>query len=271
MENEGIFLKKISLVQMATVFGKSEENYRKIEELLEKSLHSLPDIIVFPETINVGFFPKENLEKMADVDGMRTKKLFSEFAKKHNVNIVGGSVAVVKGTHIYNTCYVFNRVGDCVCEYDKIHGFTLLNEHSFFKGGDKIANFELDGFKCSVIICYDLRFVELARTLALQGTQMLFIPAQWPLVRKLAWETLCRARAIENQMYICAVNAAGYFEDHSKCGGNSLLISPEGEEILHLGEQEEIQTASVDFSLVLKVRETINVFRDRRPEIYNVN
>jgi omega-amidase len=261
--------KKISLIQMDVTFGKPAENYRRVVELMAKAMKEKPDILVLPETLNVGFFPTEGLSDLADVNGQKTKEVFGSFAKDNNVNIVAGSVANKKGEHIYNTLYVFNRDGHIVCEYDKVHGFTPLNEHHHFKGGDKVVNFELDGIKCSGVICYDVRFPELIRTATLRGVDLMFVPAQWPLARKFHWVTLVTARAIENQMFVCAVNACGYAGE-IKFGGNSLLIDPWGETICHLGTEEEIQTAEIDMDVIQGIRESINIFRDRKPECYNL-
>ena len=88
---------------MDVAFAKPEENFNRVIKLMEQALKESPDILVLPETLNVGFFPKEGLSELADVDGKKTKEVFGQFAKKRNVNIVAGSVANKKGNHIYNT------------------------------------------------------------------------------------------------------------------------------------------------------------------------
>ncbi|WP_110953974.1 carbon-nitrogen family hydrolase [Anaerosinus massiliensis] len=262
--------KRISLIQMDVAFAKPEENYQRAVQLMENAMKEKPDIIVFPETMNVGFFPKEGLSTLADVDGEKTKEVFGAFASAHHVNIVAGSVANKKEGNIYNTLYVFNRLGEVVGAYDKVHGFTPSDEHHYFKGGNKVIHFSLDGIKCSCVICYDMRFPEFIRTATLQGVDLMFIPAQWPLARKLHWVTLATARAIENQMYVCAVNACGYAGE-TKYGGNSLLINPWGEPICHMGTEEEIQTGEIDMEMIQGIRESINIFRDRKPAYYKVD
>lgn len=262
--------KRISLIQMDVSFADPSENYQKASELMEAALTDNPDILVLPETLNVGFFPRENLEVLADIDGRQTKQVFGGFAKKHRVNIVAGSVANKKGERIYNTLYAFDREGKVVGEYDKIHGFTPAGEQEYFQGGDAVTNFEFDGIKCSCVICYDLRFPEIIRTAVLRGADLFFIPAEWPLVRKEHWVTLVKARAIENQMYVCAVNACG-FAGETKYGGNSLMISPWGEELCHLGTEQESKTVEIDLDAIGDIRSSINIFRDRKPEYYHVN
>lgn len=261
--------KRVSLIQMDVALGNPAENFKRAVELMAEAMRENPDVIVLPETLNVGFFPRERLSELADVDGKETKAVFGTFARDNHVNIVAGSVANRKGGDIYNTLYAFDREGSVVGEYDKVHGFTPAEEHRYFKGGDKTVNFQLDGIKCSGVICYDVRFPELVRTATLRGVDLLFIPAQWPLVRNHHWVTLVTARAIENQMFVCAVNGCGYAAT-TKYGGNSLLVNPWGEAICHLGTEEAIQTGEIDMTVIQGIRESINIFRDRKPQYYQV-
>lgn len=131
-------------------------------------------MITLPETWNVGFFPKENLAELSDKDGARVKETFSRLASELNVNIVAGSVSNVRDGKIYNTAFVFDRKGTCVAEYDKTHLFSPSGEHEYFQSGDHTVRFELDGVPCGLIICYDVRFPELIRTITVQGIDVLF-------------------------------------------------------------------------------------------------
>lgn len=263
--------KKISLVQMDVRLGEPEANFSHAVALLEEALRDSPDILVLPETVNVGFFPTpaSRLAELADENGKRTKEIFGGFARAHGVNLVAGSSAVKENGIIYNRAYVFDRTGNVVASYDKIHGFSPSGEPEYFKGGDHTVHFSLDGIACSMAVCYDVRFPELIRTEALEGADLFFLPAAWPLVRKEHWVTLVKARAIENQMYVCAVNECG-MAGETKNGGHSLLVSPWGEELCHLGEEEAIGQGVIDMSVIAGIREGINVFRDRRPELYKI-
>ena len=252
---------------MDVAFAKPEENYKKAIIFMTKAMEEKPDILVLPETMNVGFFPTENLTNMSDINGRKTKAVFGSFAKENNVNIVAGSAANRKNDCLYNTVYVFDRNGSVICEYDKIHCFTPSNEHLYFKGGRKTVIFELDGIRCSCVVCYDIRFPELIRTITVQGIDILFVPAEWPLQRNLHWTILNTARAIENQIYVCAVNACGYAGE-TKYGGNSLLIDPLGKEICHLGTDETVVSGEIDTAIINDIRKSINIYQDRRPECY---
>ena len=263
--------KKISLIQMNVRLGEPEANFAHAAALMEEAMKEAPDILVLPETVNVGFFPTsaERLAALADEGGARTQEVFGRFAKEHGVNIVAGSSAVKEGGVIYNRAYVFDRSGAIIASYDKVHGFSPSGEPDYFKGGDHTVHFTLDGIPCSMAVCYDVRFPELIRTEALAGVDLFFLPAAWPIARKEHWVTLAKARAIENQMYLCAVNECGWAGE-TKYAGHSLLLSPWGEELLHLGESEEVRTGTIDTDVIAGIRESINVFRDRRPEMYHV-
>ena len=225
------------------------------------------DVVVLPETWNLGFFPREKLAELADPNGEHVQRLFGTLAREAHVNIVAGSAATVRGEKVFNTAYVFDREGACVAAYDKTHLFTPMGEHEYFTPGDHLCTFTLDGVRCALIICYDLRFPELTRSLVLQGADLLFVPAEWPAVRMLHWQTLNRARAIENQIFLACCNGCGTAGE-TVYGGHSAVYDPWGEVKAEAGAEEEIILADCDFSIKEQIRNSINVFRDRRPELY---
>ena len=258
---------RIGLVQMSMEFANPDNNYKKAEELIRLAAKENPDTIVLPETWNTGFFPVENIKKLCDKNGKQTIELFSYLSKELNVNIIAGSVVNEKEGEIYNTSYIFNKKGECIAEYDKTHLFSFMHEDDYFKKGNRVTNFELDGIKCGVIICYDIRFVELVRTLALEEIKILFVVAQWPISRIKHWEILNEARAIENQIFVACVNSCGTAGE-TIYGGHSALINPWGETIAKASYEEEIITGDFDMKIVDKIRNTINVYNDRRTDLY---
>ncbi len=261
---------KVSCIQMDMMFSKPEENFKKAVELCRQAAKDGSDVLVLPETWNTGFFPRENLEALCDKDGKAVREVFGALAKELGVNIVAGSVANLKADGVYNTCYVFDRRGECVAEYDKTHLFSPMEEDRFFRKGDHISTFTLDGIRCGVIICYDVRFPELTRTITVKGLDVLFMVSQWPLVRVPHLDALTKARAIENQMFVVCCNSSGKAGE-TVYGGNSSINDPWGVTIAHAkGQQEEIICADCDTSILKGIRESINVFRDRRPALYDI-
>ena len=256
----------ISLIQMQVAMGHPEANFTHARELMMQALENKPDILVLPETWNVGFFPTDHLHELADMDGQHTQHFLSTFAKEHHVNIVGGTVAVKEGEDIYNRSYIFDDQGQLVSTYDKIHGFSLSGEPHYFQMGDHIPHFTLAGLSCSMAICYDIRFPELIRRAALEGVHLFFLPAAWPKLRKDHWVTLNLARAIENQFYLACVNQGG-ISGGTAYAGNSMLINPWGQASPHLSEEESVATGTIDTDTITEVRTKINTYRDRRPDI----
>ena len=259
---------RISLIQMNMKQAAPDENYPHAARLIEEAIErDRPDVLVLPETWNTGFFPKDNLVLLADDDGTRTITEIGKLAKQHAVNIVAGSVANRRHDSIYNTAYIFDREGEVIASYDKTHLFSPMGEHEFFEAGDHLCRFELDGISCAMIICYDIRFPELVRSLTLKGVDVFFVVSQWPDVRADHLRTLARARAIENQMFVNVCNSCGRYDD-TQYGGGSVLIDPWGKVLAEAGMEEEIITGDLDLSIVEGIRSSINVFRDRREDLY---
>ncbi|MDF2563877.1 MAG: putative carbon-nitrogen hydrolase family protein [Massilibacillus sp.] len=257
---------KLSLLQIHIVLGDFEKNKASVLAATEKAMQEKPDVLALPEMWNVGFFPKPIID-FADKNGQETRTFLSTLAKKYNVNIVGGSIANRIEEQLYNTSYTFNRQGEEIATYHKIHLFSPSKENQVFSAGDTLSIFMLDGVKCAVIICYDVRFCELVRMLALEGIDLLFVPAAWPLERLTHWQILNQARAIENQFFVAAINGSGSFNNFH-LGGNSMLIDPWGNVLKQAGENEAIVTATLNLDVLTDIRSTINVFNDRKVILY---
>lgn len=260
---------KVSCVQMNMLLSQPEENFAHAERLVRQAAENKPDVIVLPETWNTGFFPKNDLRSLCDNEGERTKAVFGALARELGVNIVAGSVSDLRGEKIYNTAYIFNRNGGLVASYDKTHLFSPMGEHESYEKGGRLCRFELDGVKCGIIICYDIRFPELIRSLALEGMDVLFAVAQWPAARSTHLQTLAAARAIENQVFLACCNSCGVAES-TVYGGGSVMLDPLGQVLAHAGDQEEIISAEFDIGTIQQIRGSIPVFEDRRPELYHL-
>src|SRR5690625_2364850 len=261
---------KYAIYQMNLIPGKPEENRDKVSNWVRETMDTeKPDTLVLPEMWNTGFKLME-LDELADVDDEPSASFLQELAKKHQVNIVGGSIANKKDGKFYNTSIVVNREGSIVYKYDKIHLVPMLNEHKYLSGGtEKVQTFELEGVKMGLIICYDLRFPELARKLSLEGAQNLHVVAQWPEARKDHWKHLQIARAIENQFFVVSSNTVGT-HDGSPFAGTSMIIDPWGTTVAQ-GDpvKEETVMARLDLSVVPKIRKDVPVFSSRVPEMYD--
>lgn len=257
---------KVTLVQMSIALGKPEENFGAAKEWIRRASEDSPDVVILPEMWNTGY-SLENIKEIADVRGARVQEEIAPLAKKYDCNLVAGSVANLEDSKVYNSMYIFDRAGKEQARYDKTHLFQLMDEHLYLAGGEKTATFSLDGQLCGGVICYDIRFPELLRTLALQGIRILFVSAEWPYPRLTHWRNLLISRAIENQMFVVACNRVGA-EGKTTFFGHSMVIDPWGEILGELGEEEGLLSVEMDPSQVEKIRKKIPVFADRRPELY---
>ena len=258
---------KVSVLQMPVAIGGREENQATLRRMLDAAMKDSPDVVVLPELWDIGFFPRP-LESYVDEGGAQAKEILSSLSSQYHIHIIGGSVAVKDGDHIANRCYVFGRDGALVTEYDKTHLFSPAKEDKFFRKGDHRAVFSLDGVKCAVAVCYDLRFPELFRRYALEDVAVIFLPAAWPTARIEHWATLAQARAIENQVFFVAVNGSGAFANGMPLGGRSAIIDPWGVRLAEADEKEAILSVELDLSVRDEIKRTIDVFHDRREELY---
>ncbi|WNF38991.1 carbon-nitrogen family hydrolase [Bacillaceae bacterium IKA-2] len=257
---------KVACLQFDIQYGKPTQNKELILKEIHKAMQTKPDVIILPELWTTGY-DLARLNEIGDVDGKDTKNFISLLAKQHEVNIVAGSIAKKTVAGITNTMYVFNRQGECISEYSKVHLFKLMNEHLYLQPGNKKGLFNLDGISSAGLICYDIRFPEWVRAHTITGAKIIFIVAEWPLVRLDHWRALLKSRAIENQCYIVACNRSGS-DPNNQFAGHSLIINPWGEFLAEAGQNSTILTATLDLAIVSEIRKQIPIFEDRRPDLY---
>lgn len=260
---------KISVYQMEIIPGNPEANMKKVLNWVQKEVENAkPDLVVLPEMWTTSY-TLEEIHQYADRDGDTVIPFLQVLAKTHNINIVGGSFANNVGGEIYNTAVVINRSGEVVYQYDKVHLVPMLNEPKYLAGGKKVPEvFELDGVKMGLIICYDLRFSEIIRPLALEGAEVLFVVAEWPISRIHHWKNVQVTRAIENQMFVVSCNNVGTYGNDT-FGGTSMVVDPWGETVIEGSESnEESLSISIDVKEALDIRKKVPVFASRVPHLY---
>ncbi|WP_339174385.1 carbon-nitrogen family hydrolase [Anoxybacillus sp. FSL W8-1294] len=257
----------IACIQMDIAFGEPEKNKQTVVRYMEQIARNV-DVVVLPELWTTGY-DLARLGDIADENGEDAKTFLSSLARAYNVHIVGGSVAKKTERQITNTMYIVDRNGDVVCEYSKLHLFKLMDEHKHLQAGETTGIFSLDGVTGAGVICYDIRFPEWIRAHVLHGAEVLFVVAEWPLVRLHHWRTLLMARAIENQCYVVACNRAGK-DPNNEFAGHSMIIDPWGNILAEGNEQETVIVANIDINEVQDVRARIPIFADRRPDVYKI-
>lgn len=256
---------KAAIVQFNITEGKMDYNMQKAEELVSAAARSGAEFIMLPEMWNSGF-DFANLASLAQNFNGEAVTLLRGLAKEYGVFLVGGSFAENKQGKFYNTCPIINTSGEVIAKYRKVHLFShYLNEHLYLSPGDEwvLTDYERDGetIRLGHVICYDLRFPEFVRNLALRGARLFTAPAGWPRARISEFEVLCRARAIENRSFLICTN---YTDTHNNeyCG-NSMIVSPFGEILAKMQNEEGYLIGEID-TAVLADPSTFNSIADRR-------
>ena len=251
-------------IQFNVTQGNVDANLAYVREALARVAGQGANLAVLPEMWSTGFAYK-TLGELAQ----RTESVvaeLSELSARYKQVIIGSQPEPAEGGRVFNTVHVIDN-GMVVAKYRKLHLFSLLGEDKAFQGGDAWCLAETSIGKVGVIICYDLRFPELSRRLALEGARVICVPAQWPKPRQEHWRTLLRARAIENQLYVVSCNACGVI-GKLDFFGMSMVIDPKGEVLADAGETACEVHARLDWHEMDSWRAQIPCFNDRRPELY---
>jgi omega-amidase len=259
---------RVALIQMDIVLGDVAANRAKAAQLIIDGLQQGAELFILPEMWTTGY-KLDAISSLAEPEDGPTVSWLRQLARDKGIEIIAGSIPEACGSKVYNTSYAIGKDGEVVAKYRKIHLIGLMDEDRYISPGDaKPLLFPLSFGPAGIIICYDLRFTELPRSLALAGGRALFVPAEWPSSRGQHWLILNEARAVENQQFVLAVNRVGH-DAKNVFFGHSLLISPWGEILAQGSEtEEEAVVADVDFAQVDEIRQKMPVFADRRPQYY---
>lgn len=263
---------KVSLAQIKVAKAQPQENLQKAEEYISEAVKKKSELICFPEMFLTGFnwkfleADKNNFESYIII--------LSSLAKKYKIWINGSVPELNPNGKISNTSVLFASDGSLAGKYGKIHLFSLLKENKYLSPGTEIKIVDTPWGKAGMSICYDLRFPELFRTCSLRGAKIQFLPSAWPYPRLEHYKILIKARAIENQNFMIAVNQVGdeKFSDNNTVTyfGSSVIVDPWGNIVIEAGEKEEtLLTAEIDLDVIDEVRKKMTVFSDRKPELYN--
>jgi len=221
--------------------------------------------VVFPELWDNGYA----LDKAKDVASSLSAGLFAQVAalsRTSNIHIIG-SMLEKRGVGVYNSSAVFSPRAGVLGAYRKIHLFGMFNEQQYLNAGESPLTLDMPWGRTSIAICYDLRFPELFRRYAVDGSKMVILPAEWPHPRLNHWRTLIQARAIENQMFVIACNRVGESLG-SQYFGHSMIVDPWGDLVCEGGESETMLTVKINTDQVDEVRAKMPVIADRRPGAY---
>ena len=258
----------LSLGQMDVRLGQPEANFERVSGWTAEAARRGSSLVLFPELWSTGY-DLENWRTYASPPGEGMFARLAALAREHHIAL-GGSVLEVREAQAYNAFALFDATGALSATYRKTHLFRLMDEEKWLAPGEKLELVEADWGLTGLGVCYDLRFPEFFRHYALRGARLVLLPAEWPARRAYHWQTLLRARAIENQMFLAGCNRVGESKGEV-FGGGSAVIDPWGEAVVEGGSSETLLTAEIDLDQVEAVRNRIPVFKDRRPELYRLD
>jgi predicted amidohydrolase len=249
----------VAVVQMEVCSGEVRKNCVRAEARIAEAVHRGAQAVLLPELWTTGYnWPA--MPGLAEPADGETVDWLRRLATRCQVTLVAGSLAEQRGDRIYNTSYLIGPDGALLGSYSKQHLFPLLDEPRDMAPGDDPRPHATPHGRWGQLICFDIRFPEAARSLALAGAEILWIPAEWPHPRLEHWRTLLRARAIENQCFVVAANRVGEGDGNRWCG-HSQIIDPWGTILAEAEEDETILYATLNLDLIAEVRARIPCFQ----------
>lgn len=254
---------KAATIQFNVKPGDVDANLDHVRKALERVAAQGAQLAVLPEMWSSGFAYRHLNELAVGTAGIVDELL--ELSARLKLVIIG-SMPEPNGDKVFNTIHIIDN-GKLSGVYRKMHLFTLLGEDRAFSGGDSWLLADTSIGKIGVMVCYDIRFPELSRRLALEGARIICVPAQWPKPRDEQWRTLLRARAIENQLFVISSNASGLI-GKLDFFGMSMIIDPTGVVLADAGEKDCEVLATLDMGVMDNYRAQIPCFADRKPEYY---
>jgi len=264
---------KVSLVQMNSISDKAA-NIAAAKALIERAIaEEAPDWVLLPEQFDwAGGSRADKLANAERIPGGPAYSMAQDLARRHKIFIHAGSImeSIDGEDRIHNTSVVFDRRGEEIARYRKIHLFDVVTpdgvayrESAAVKPGEAVVTYDCEGVTIGCSICYDLRFPDLFQALAEKGAQIIALPAAFTMqTGKDHWETLLRARAIETQAYVCASAQTGSFatgNEQRQTYGHSLVADPWGHVVALASDGIGLVSTRIDPALVAKVRQMIPV------------
>jgi predicted amidohydrolase len=253
-----------------------DRNLEVAERLVADAARDGAELVVLPEKWNLLGEAEVLLEGAEPIDGP-TIQAASEWALRHGVDLVAGSIAerVEGAERLFNTSALITRDGEVAATYRKIHMFDVevggvtYRESAHEQPGDEIVTAEAAGAEIGLTVCYDLRFPELYRILAVRGARVITVPSAFTMATgRDHWTVLVRARAIENQAFVVAAGQHGRHDDGTETHGRSMVIDPWGLVLAQAPDGEGLAVADLDFARMDEIRDRLPALRHRRPDVY---
>ncbi len=264
---------KLALCQIRTELD-WEETMNKAERMIREAAANGADFAVLPEMFSCPY-SRKYFRSFASAGHESTVAILSALAKELGIYIVGGTVPELAEGKLYNTCFIFDREGRQIARHRKIHLFDSdslnIHESHTFSPGNEITVFDTEFGKMGCAVCFDVRFAELFRAMAMRGARLVFLPAQFSTYTgPAAWELLIRSRAADNQLFVVGAEAARYEGFSYECWGHSMSADPYGAKIAECDETEQVLYVDIDLDKVENTRAQFPVLPLLRRDVYNV-
>jgi len=258
---------RLALAQMDVPVGQPEANLARSRDFAAQAREAGADLMLLPEL----WFHGYDLERAGEWAAPLGEGGFAHMAAlaREFGLYVAGSLLERHADGVSNTAVLYAPDGALLGSYRKIHLFRLMQEHRYLSPGDRATLCPTPWGPVGLGICYDLRFPELFRAMALAGAVLFLVPAQWPVRRVEAWLLLARARAVENELFVAACNRVGD-DGEVTFPGRSRIVDPWGHVLVEGDGRERLLIAQADLRELRKARRYLTVYEDRRPDAYRV-
>ena len=251
---------RFGVVQHDIAWEDREANFARLAPLVARAVGAGAEFVLLSETFSTGFSMTPGI---GEPEGGPSAQFLQERAAEHGVWMAGSCPEVAPDGELPYNSLVLAGPDGTVHRYRKLHPFTHGGEHERFRAGEKPVTVEVGGLRVTPFVCYDLRFADVFWSAALD-TDVFLVTANWPAPRRLHWQTLLQARAIENQAYVVGCNRVGTAGDGTEHTGDSRIVSPMGELLATAAGVETVLVADVDPAEVTATRERLQFLADRR-------
>lgn len=276
-------MKLRAAILQTMVSAEKEKNIRRVGELLAAGAAKGADLVTLPEMFACPY-DTANFPAYAEPEGGPTWQALSDLARKYGIWLCAGSVPELEHgsgnqpPRVYNTAWVFDREGSQAGKHRKAHLFDIdvsggqyFRESDTLSPGDRIGCFDSEFGKIGLCICYDFRFPETARLMALDGARLILVPAAFNMTTGPAhWELMFRQRAVESQCYVIGTAPARDAGAGYVSYGHSIAVDPWGRVLVQMDEKEGAAVVDLDLDYADRVREELPLLRHRRTDLYEL-
>lgn len=257
------------------VVNDKNENVKHAINLIKKASEEDVKLVTLPEMFNTPYDNSKFVENAEEEENSSTLNKICESAQDNDIFIQAGSIAEIEEKNIYNTAYLINNKGKIIAKHRKVHLFDIdtptmkFTESDTLSAGNKVTTIKTEIANISLAICYDIRFTEFWSIMNKNDSEIILLPGAFNRTTgPLHWETLIRARAIDNQAFVVATSPSQIDNPYYVAWGHSMIVDPWGKILAKAHEKEEILYSTLNPKSLKDVREQIPIIKNKRLDIY---